>query len=271
MTDNLQDEFSRLRSNLDQLRQNKQEEIANISQISDELTIAQTYLMRFPLSPTSVEYDSLCTYVANYNTAITGLVQQSEIESQIIISGSYILPGTATYFTETYPEVVPDLLNEIEILRQNRNDRAVVYEELKKHNKVIADLFLSSWQTLENPAIDPARGPAFLMREVITQFFHHFAPDNLVEAKDWWKPHDEKTRITRAHRIRFIFEEQVIDTRKSQFVQVQLKELKNLYEKLNRAHEQKPIDFNYIKPLLYTAQALLKSLLQVMIPPIDWV
>lgn len=270
-SDNLQDEFSSLRSNLDQLRSNRQETITYISQINEEVAMAQNYLMEFPLSPSSIEYNHLRTYVANYNTAITGLVQHSEIENQIITSGSYILPGTATYFTGTYPQVVPDLLNEIEALRQTRDDREVVYEELRRHNNVIADSFLSAWQTLESPAIDPARGPAFLMREAITQFLHHFAPNNLVETKDWWEPHDERTRITRAHRKRFIFEEQVVDSKKSPLVEVQLEELIELYGKLNQAHSQTPIEFNYIKPLLYAVQSLLKNLLQVMKPPTNWV
>lgn len=269
--DNLQNEFSSLRSNLNQLRRNTQEELTSISQIDEEVAIAQNYLVEFPLSPDSIEYNHLRTYVTNYDTAITGLIQQSETEHQIITSGSYILPGTVSYFTGTYPQVLPNLLNEFEALRQTRDDREVVYQELRRHNNVIADSFLSAWQTLEAPAIDPARGPAFLMRETITQFFHHFAPNDLVETKDWWKPHDERTRITRAHRIRFIFEEQIIDSKKSRLVEVQLKELKDLYGKLNQAHSQAPIEINHIKPLLYAVQELFKNLLQVMKPPTDWV
>lgn len=267
MADYLQERIHHLRLHLDKLRQNRREEIENISQIDDELRVAQTYLTQYPPND-SFEYNNLCNYVADYDKSITSLVQQSETENEIIISGSYILSGTASYYTDHYPEVLPGLLKEIDILRQNLNDKNIVYEELNKHNKIIADLFLSAWQNLEIPAIDPARGPSFLMRESITHFFHHFAPDKLVEAKNWWKPYDERTRITRSHRIKFIFEEQIIDTRKSNLVELQLKELENLYHKLNRAHEQKPLDVNYVKPILYEAQDLLKSLLQVIKRPI---
>ena len=119
---------------------------------------------------------------------------------------------------------------------------------------------------LETPAVDQTRGPAFLMRETITQFFHHFAPDNLVKAKNWYKPYDEKRDITQSYRIRFILEEQIELDRRNALIEIQLKELKGVYGNLNRAHEQAVLDRNIIKPFLYQAQDLFKGILQVIKP-----
>jgi hypothetical protein len=223
-----------------------------------------------PLTP-SPDYQSICTYTIDYGTALTGLVEQSKDEREIIMSGSYIASGTAGDISEAHPHAYGVLSKEIDKLRQNRDDQKRVYEGLRKHNPVMADMFLSAWQSFELPVIDPARGPAFLMRETLTHFLHHLAPDNLVMAKKWWeKPHDERTKITRGQRIRFIWEEQIIETKKTPLIEHQLKELKKLCSDrggLNRAHTQRPLDIDYVKPRLYQAQDLLKSLLQVIRPP----
>ncbi len=270
MTDDLNSSISGLRLNLHNLRWGRLQEIRAIIQLDEELGLAQTYLQQYvPSAPSanSPTYSSLCSYVTNYNSAITGLVQQSERAEAMITSGSYILSGTASYFVEAYPQAVPTLVKKIEVLREVRNDREAVYIKLAEYNKVLADTFLSAWQNLDVPAIDPTRGPAFLMRETITQFLHHFAPDNLVKTKGWYKPHDEKTDITRANRVRFILEERIAPAERNTLVELQLNELKKLYDELNKAHEQKALDSDVIKPLLYKAQDLFKGIMQVMNPP----
>jgi hypothetical protein len=108
------------------------------------------------------------------------------------------------------------------------------------------------------------------MRETITQLLHYFAPDQLVKMKDWYKPHNKKTDITRAHRARFILEEKIAPTERNALIELQLNELTKLYCELNKAHKQRELDSIAIKLLLYKAQDLLKSIMQAMKPPIKW-
>ena len=256
--------LSNTRKQITLLRQQKAKEIYQISQIDQGLAIAERYLSEN--QNVSTPNISLCKLINSYSGSLTNLDKKSSEDIQIITAGSAIFSGVANHFSNSAVpnETTNAYVLEIEQIYEYKTDREFVYSELAKYNSVIADMFISSWQTLENPPVDVSRGPAFYMREVISHFLRYFAPDELVMTKEWYKPHDESTKFTIPQRIKYISEECIVHSTNFELVNNQLSQLNSLYKKLNSAHSGFPLNTNKIKIYLYQTQDAYKIILPEM-------
>jgi hypothetical protein len=106
--------------------------------------------------------------------------------------------------------------------------------------KVCAEI----WQTLYGTSADPARSALFMIRQTWDHFFHSLAPDSEVRQSPFWtkKDGDKPDMVTREERIKFAVEHRVKDPQKKALLLTTSKQMLDLYQEFNRAHQRSDID-----------------------------
>jgi hypothetical protein len=191
MKDKLLSDVSSIRRLLADYQQSLKGSSSGVARSDDALAIVEKRLAAKGIPPNSPDYQRLTSCAFEYSGVV---------KAAISAHGTFILTGTAHACFRFFPGELGVLMKDIETVDRRYNVREEVCASLREHNAEMADMFQSGWQTLEATATDPVRGPAFLMWETVTHFFHHFAPDEAIVSRGWWKSHDEKTKFTFGHR-----------------------------------------------------------------------
>ncbi len=154
------------------------------------------------------------------------------------------------------PDQLPQSYYRLDSMMNQRIDQSTISERLQLIDSTIAQQYKNAWQALYSTDEDPTRAPMFLMREVLTQLYHHFAPDDKV--KEFLIPNN-KEKITRKNRIDYIAS--IMDSWKKQTFLLQEKAFLDIYQELSSAHKHGNLDVDKSKGFLYQANSLIKLLL----------
>lgn len=125
--------------------------------------------------------------------------------------------------------------------------------------KDISPTFTAAWENLASDFSDPARGAAFLMREVVRHTLDYYAPESAIKSCGWFKPDpDSKSGITRRHRIRYIVERYFSE---KPYMNDTLQALEDSYGDLSEAHARGPLEKRKVESYMYQATKILYEFL----------
>jgi hypothetical protein len=178
--------------------------------------------------------------------------------------------GVATASTAAYNTVSMDKLfmpkplvdaDKVESVVSQKDERAFVEKRLRLIDEALANLYHTIWQYFYLPALDPVRGPLFLMRQVFDDLLTKLAPDedinrwsDFVRDEELFKR--DRKGITRAHRIQFVANNK-IGSPKRQLVLDSTRNFIFIYDELNRAHARHELDENAGKSAVLAASRLI--------------
>lgn len=106
--------------------------------------------------------------------------------------------------------------------------------------KVCAEI----WESLYGTTADPERSALFMIRQTWDHFFDRLAPDSEVRQSPFWteKTGPRPDMVTREERFKFAVDRHVKDPQKQALLLAACKQMLDLYQQLNRAHERGEID-----------------------------
>ena len=129
---------------------------------------------------------------------------------------------------------------------------------LKKDSAHLADSYTAAWENLETNFSDPARGAAFLMREVISQILDFLAPKEAIKALPNFVPDTSAgDGVTRRHRLEYIATNRAKDNFNKELIESLIKAFLDNYKALNEAHKRESLDKDEVESLLFQADDLL--------------
>lgn len=148
---------------------------------------------------------------------------------------------------------------------KRKERRKDVCLHLKKISAHLADSYDAAWENLETNFSDPARGAAFLMREVITQILDFLAPKEAIKALPNFVPDPSaKDGVTRRHRLEYIAANRAKDNSNKELIESSIKAFLDNYEALNDAHKRGSLDKDEVESFLFQADDLLNLVLRVV-------
>ncbi len=181
--------------------------------------------------------------------------------------------STAAYNTVSMqsmlmPQPIIDVKQVTDILSQ-RDERALVERGLSLIDKTLAEDYQTAWQYLHLPALDPLRGPLFLMRQVFDHLLDRLAPNEEVTSQpDFVR--DEKLAerngegITRTHRIQFIAINRIKDPTKRKLILDSTRNFSDIYSDLNMAHDRQALNEQAARNAVFAASKLIAEWLQAI-------
>jgi hypothetical protein len=106
--------------------------------------------------------------------------------------------------------------------------------------KVCAEI----WESLYGTRADPERSALFMIRQTWDHLFDRLAPDSEVRETHFWtkKNGPKPEMVTREERFKFAVDRHVKDPQKAALLLAACKQMLDLYQELNRAHERGEID-----------------------------
>lgn len=154
------------------------------------------------------------------------------------------------------PNQIPQAYINLARLNEQQNQQSDISSRIRKVNPALADEYDNVWTALYSTLKDQTRSPMFLIREVVTHLFHHYAPDNEVRGHHSLNATET---ITRRHRIEYI-SSKIDPSLKQTFINQEQAYL-DVYGELSKAHNPNGLDPEQTKGYLYQANALIKLLL----------
>lgn len=151
----------------------------------------------------------------------------------------------------------------IQIIDHTKHEINVV-EALKNIDQSLADEYQNAWNGLYSAIIDATRSPMFLIREVVTRLYDHFANDQDVKTFFLSDPNSRLSKTpnekpTRRERIQYIASS--LPSPKDQAFLAQEQAFVQIYDDLSKAHTRKALDVKQTKGFLYQADELIRLLL----------
>ena len=190
--------------------------VASIHQIKNALVDFDAYAP-FPLQ--QVNTIALSASAFGSNTAATGSL--------------IALHDTSQFDVQAIP--IPEISAE-----KNLADRFSALDPAL--GKVCGQIFENLYGTVS----DPERGAFFMIRQTLDHLFNKLAPDAEVRASQFWKKKagDKPDLVTRRERIEFAVDRHVKDPVRKNLLLTSSKQMCDLYQELNGAHERGEIDRN---------------------------
>lgn len=260
----LRSAFERLQARIAQVTRDAAKVLQISSQASRLLEPTEAFFQDHPLVPDTPEYRGLCSYTRSLEERLEQAPQDVFADDSLLDWVQVAVTGAASCMYEVDPQGAHSFFTQVSGIRDEPSERRKVHEGLARHDPQVANMFQSAWLELDLPSPDQARGPAFTLRDALTHFLHHFAPDDSVRSQAWWEPHNGKRGISRADRVRFIYETQLIDDAQTPLTWNQLVQIKDLINELSKAHRRQPLEPSSLRSEFLRAQALLGSLLRVV-------
>ena len=102
--------------------------------------------------------------------------------------------------------------------------------------KVCAEI----WETLYGTTADPERSALFMIRQTWDHLFNYLAPDAEVRKSPFWIQKDgpKPEMVTREERFNFAVDRHIKNPQDKGLLLAAWKQMKDLYQELNRAHER---------------------------------
>lgn len=229
-------------------------------------------LKTLPMSSTPVSFASGATLsqaVLDESNQLENLVGNPNWQQSMVALGSVSQAMTSVTYSGTaflQPQNVfqqSPFLPIVQILDHTKreSDMAVA---LKGIDKSLGDEYENAWTGLYSANIDPTRAPMFLIREVVTRLYDHFATDQDVKSFFMLDPNSRLAKApndspTRRERIQYIAS--TLPTPKDKAFLAQEHAFIQIYIDLNKAHSRNQLDVVQTKGFLYQADELIRLLL----------
>ena len=192
-------------------------------------------------------------------------VRESERHAQEITVFSFTAATTGTssnaieYIYSSAPAIDHQKIRRLTMQRQKKH---FVESCLHQIGSELASTYSTLWGYMHLPALDPNRGPLYLMRQVFDGFLDHLAPDELVMAQDGFVPdaplkESNGKGVTRTHRIAFLADTKVQDEATKETLLQTTRTFSDIYGELNHAHNRKSLDEEKARDAVYAGDALL--------------
>ncbi|MFC1514931.1 hypothetical protein ACFL5X_03420 [Candidatus Omnitrophota bacterium] len=253
----------------------KKKEIERIEGMRGDMEIIKDYWSSGPHPPTSSANMS-CASAAMFIHGAHDYIKSLEpgdftgnTLDAIIGSGDSIASAGLTLYDVAPPDkpVRQDFgvkFYEIKNKPQRKERKSTLRAYLKRIAPHLVDTYDGSWESLKTNFSDPARGAAFLMREVVTQTLCLLAPTELIKIPGFVPDKTAKGGVTRRHRLEYIAATRARDSFNKDLIEQSIKTFLDTYEAFCEAHKQGPLAKDKIENLLVQADDLLFLLLEAV-------
>jgi hypothetical protein len=121
--------------------------------------------------------------------------------------------------------------------------------------------YRSVWEIFHGTKDSPERLALFAMRQVFDQFFRLLAPDEKVRESEFFKEKkgDKPRQVHRKERIRYAANTHIGNKTLANTLVSQETHVIEVYDRLNKAHTDKPLDRNLVKDILISMQGVLEE------------
>jgi hypothetical protein len=132
-------------------------------------------------------------------------------------------------------------------------------ERCAKHNSALGEVCGQIWDCLYGTTHDPERSALFMIRQVYDHLFAILAPDDEVRRSAYWtrKDGDKQDLVTRRERIDYAVAEKVADSVKRGLLSEESKQMLEIYQRLNAAHERGDVDADKARKALHAMHRFL--------------
>lgn len=251
----------------------KKKEIEDIQDVQKNVDAFTGYWQAHPVPPSPWANTSLASganFVHDFRSYVEGLRSEEftgAVLGTIVASGDSMGSiGLTLLHIAPPPEFARQKLETKFIVINNapkrKERRKDVCLHLKKISAHLADSYDAAWENLETNFNDPARGAAFLMREVITQILDFLAPKEVIKTLSNFVPDlSAKDGVTRRHRLGYIAANRAKDNFNKELIESSIKAFLDNYEALNDAHKIGSLDKDEIESFLFQSDDLLNLVL----------
>lgn len=251
----------------------KKKEIEDIQGVQKNVDALTGYWQSNPVSPSPWANASLISganFVHGFRNYVDGLKPEEftgAVLGTIVASGDSMGSAGLTLLHIAPPSESTRQKLEIKFIAINnapkrKERRKDVCLNLKKISAHLADSYDAAWENLETNFSDPARGAAFLMREVIAQILDFLAPKDAIKALPNFVPDPSaKDGVTRRHRLEYIATNRAKDNFNKELIESSIKAFLDNYEALNDAHKRGSLDKDEVESFLLQADDLLNLVL----------
>jgi len=154
---------------------------------------------------------------------------------------------------------------EIKNAPKRKERRKEIKAYLKKIAPHLVDAYDAVWENLNTNFSDPARGAAFLMREVVSQILDFLAPKEAIKELPSFIPDSSaKDGVTRRHRLEYIANLKAKDNFNKKLIEKSEKSFLDTYKALCEAHKRGSLNKSEIESFLLQADDLLILILSAI-------
>lgn len=266
----LKDKISRILKQLNALKDRKRSEIREINKMEEKFTcLNQILASDIPVNDDTIPVFNAVSasgdFVSNQLSDLLGTAALSEqaFFATASTGSSAILTVTntaATFNVYIPPEIKRKVLELTSGLREERKQEIINF--LKGISPHLADIYLNANENLDIISVEPERGAAGLMREIVDQTLGILAKDNEIKKQTWFVPDPTSdSGITRAHRLKYIAETKSLNNKAKELIEENAELFKVTVKNLNESfHKRKQLDKEETKSFFYQAETLLKIL-----------
>jgi hypothetical protein len=161
------------------------------------------------------------------------------------ISASYIASNTAsTYGTLLELGFKPVGYDPETVRAPDYRNRKDLGEKLSKLDPALGKVCQQIYQSVYGSTADPERAAMFMARQTWDHFFDKLAPKVEVRASKYWSQIDQKDPdlVTRTQRIKYAAYTHVKDETKRDMILASSKQMRLLYDELQKAHDRGELD-----------------------------
>lgn len=139
-------------------------------------------------------------------------------------------------------------------------DRSLA-QRLMKLDPALGNVCAAIWETLYGTTADPQRSALFMIRQTWDHLFDNLAPDADVRKSPHWTPKDgnNKDRVTREERIKYVVDRHVTDPQRKSLLLASCNQMRDLYQKLNCAHNRSAMNAEKATCTLHAMYAWLQQ------------
>jgi hypothetical protein len=214
-------------------------------------------------SPITVSGYNMAQSLVQNSEKVAMYIDDSQIDKAIFtaVSASEVSAGTVVSGASLAypPNQLPQAYYQLDSVLSQRTNQTDISQRLRLIDPSLADEYDNAWLGLHSAPKDETRSPMFLIREVVTRLYHHYAPDSKVRPQFNL---GQGEKITRKHRLDYIAS--LIDPWQRQTLLNEEHSLLDIYGVLSKAHKHGSLDTTKTRGFLYQANGLIKLLLELL-------
>jgi len=191
----------------------------------------------------------------------------AEVTNRDLVLSGYA-SGSSAYFvnstssTDAFMDIDLGLITPYESLMRRSPERQKEYSErFSKIDTNLGKTFKEIWEALYGTKQDPERAALFLIRQAFDHLFNELAPDKEVRNSIYWerKKEGKQNQIYRRERIEYAANKFIKDKYRRNTVLATSKNMLNVYDSLNRAHNRGELDKNKARNVLHQMATFLEN------------
>lgn len=254
----------------------KKRDLEDIQEVQKKADVLGDYwkVLPAPLTPGAKDsFASGSALIHDFRSYVEGLEPgefTGPVLGSIVASGDSMgSVGMTLFRIAPPPEPIRKELEVKFVEINNAPKRKERQKEVRSYLKRIAphltNMYDGAWENLESNFNDPARGAAFLMREVVSQVLDSLAPKKLIKAqRGFITDSTAKDGVTRRHRLEYIGNNLAKDATKKKLIESSTEAFLDNYRALCEAHERATLDKSKVESFLFQANDLLRLILSAI-------